>query len=179
MSLPNLQQNYFQLFDLAVDFAVDQGKLGDRYRVLQGELHPDRYAGAPAQEQRLAVQYSALVNEAYAALRKPLSRALYLMQLAGWSKDEISRQQIDGGFLMMQMELREKLESVPTLVDPDEVLEHLVQEITDDIGLLRKQFASDYAAEELKNAAQACVKMQYLDKILLEAEQLESDLMDN
>ncbi|MFK7977298.1 MAG: Fe-S protein assembly co-chaperone HscB [Halioglobus sp.] len=178
MSLPNLQQNYFQLFDLPVGFSVDQAKLGDRYRVLQGELHPDRYAGAPAQEQCLAVQYSALVNEAYAALRKPLTRALYLMQLAGWSGEEISRQQIDGGFLMMQMELREKLESIPSLVDPDEVLEHLVDEITDDLGALRKEFESNYANEALKKAAQACVKMQYLDKLLVEAEQLESDLMD-
>lgn len=178
MSLLNLQKNFFQLFDLPVDFAVDQDKLGDRYRVLQGELHPDRYASAPAQEQRLAVQYSALVNEAYATLRKPLSRALYLMHLAGFSDEDIAGQPVDGGFLMMQMELREKLESVPDLVDPDEVLEHLVDEINDDIGQLRAQFSAGYSAEDLAGAAQACVKMQYLDKILFEAEQLESDLMD-
>lgn len=178
MSLPNLHRNYFLLFDLPVSFIVDQAKLGDRYRVLQSELHPDRYASAPVQEQRLAVQYSALVNEAYATLRKPLTRALYLMQLAGFSEADIASQQIDGGFLIMQMELREKLESIPDLVDPDEVLEHLVDEITDDIAQLHKQFAADYEAQQLTGAAQACVKMQYLDKILLEAEQLESDLMD-
>lgn len=179
MSLPNLKQNYFQLFDLPLGFTVDQDKLGERYRQLQGELHPDRYAAAPAQEQRLSVQYSAMVNEAYDTLRKPLPRAFYLMGQAGYSAQEISRQKIDGGFLMMQLELREKLESVPGLVNSDEVLEHIVDEINDDIAQLRKQFADDYASGALSSAAQACVKMQYLDKLLLEAEQLEADLMDH
>lgn len=178
MTTPNLQQNYFELFDLPVGFPLDQSQLGERYRKLQSELHPDRYAAAPAQEQRLAVQYSALVNQAYATLRKSLSRALYLLELSGLTEQEISRQQIDGGFLMMQMELREKLESIPTLVDPDEVLEHLLVEIGDDISQLQKQFAAQHAEQEIPAAAVSCVKMQYLDKLLREAEQLESDLMD-
>jgi molecular chaperone HscB len=179
MSLPDLKQDYFRLFDLPLGFALDQAQLGERYRALQGQLHPDRYASRPASEQRLAVQYSALVNEAYATLRKPLTRALYLMQLAGYSEEAIAGQQIDGGFLMMQMELREKLESIPQLVDPDEVLDHLVQEITDDLDELRAQFAQDYAAQDMNSAAKCCIKMQYLDKLLLEAERLESNLMDN
>ena len=179
MSSPDFQQNYFQLFDLPLQFAVDLAQLGARYRQLQGELHPDRYASAPDYEQRVAVQYSALVNEAYAVLRKPLPRALYLLQLAGMSQEEISSQQIDGGFLIEQMELREKLEAMDGLVDPDPVLEHLVKEISADITAHQGEFAQAYAAQELPAAAGACVKMQYLEKILLEAEQIESDLMDS
>ena len=178
MSSPDFQQDYFQLFDLPLQFAVDLAQLGVRYRQLQGELHPDRYASAPDYEQRVAVQYSALVNEAYATLRKPLPRALYLLQLAGMSQEEISNQQIDGGFLIEQMELREKLEAMDGLVDPDPVLEHLVKEISGDITVHQGEFAQAYAAQELPAAAGACVKMQYLEKIMLEAEQIESDLMD-
>jgi molecular chaperone HscB len=69
MTNPDFQRNYFELFDLPVGFALDQATLGARYRQLQRELHPDRYAGASAHEQRLAVQYSSLINEAYATLR--------------------------------------------------------------------------------------------------------------
>ena len=179
MSSPDFQQDYFQLFDLPLQFAVDLAQLGVRYRQLQGELHPDRYASAPDYEQRVAVQYSALVNEAYATLRKPLPRALYLLQLAGMSQEEISNQQIDGGFLIEQMELREKLESIHDLVDPDPVLEHLVKEINGDITVHQGEFAQAYAARELPAAAGACVRMQYLEKLLQEAEQIESDLMDS
>jgi molecular chaperone HscB len=178
MSLPDFQRNYFQLFDLPVDYTVDLAQLGTRYRQLQRELHPDRYAGASAHEQRLAVQYSALINEAYTTLRKPLPRALYLLELAGISREDVARQQIDGGFLIAQMELREKLESMEGLIDPEFVLDHLVTEISEDIAVLQRQFSQAYSVGEMSAAASACVKMQYLDKLLQEAEQIESRLLD-
>ncbi len=178
MSLPDFQRNYFQLFDLPADFALDLAQLGARYRQLQRELHPDRYAGASAHEQRLAVQYSALINEAYTTLRKPLTRALYLLELSGMNRESIAAQQVDGGFLIAQMELREKLESMEGLIDPETVLDHLVTEICEDIALLQQQFSQAYSAGEMSPAASACVKMQYLDKLLQEAEQIESRLID-
>ena len=76
------------------------------------------------------------------------------------------------------MELREKLESIHALVDPDSVLEHLVAEIAADIKLHQREFAQAYGEADLAAAASACVKMQYLEKLLIEAEQIESDLMD-
>ena len=178
MSLPDFHKDYFQLFDLPAGFALDGAHLGECYRKLQGQLHPDRYASQSPQEQRLAVQYSALVNEAYATLKSPLSRALYLLELAGMSNEEVAAQHVDGGFLIMQMELREKLESVPGLVDPDPVLDHVLAEIEDDIGQQQGLFAAAHEQGDIAAAAEACVKMQYLDKLLREAEQLESDLMD-
>jgi molecular chaperone HscB len=178
MSSPDFQQNFFELFNLPVGFELDQAQLGKRYRQLQGELHPDRYASAAALEQRLAIQYSAMVNEAYATLRKPLGRAMYLLQLAGLSEEDIRRQQVDGGFLIMQMDLREKLESIPELVEPETILDHVITEIREDIVQQQKHFAEAYAAQDLSGAAKACVKTQYLDKLLHEAEQIESDLMD-
>ncbi len=174
----NFSQNYFELFDLPVQFAVDTAVLGRRYRQLQQELHPDRYAAAAAHEQRMAVQYSAFVNEAYATLRTPLKRALYLLELSGMTQQEVSRQQLDGGFLIEQMELREKLETLHDLVDPDTVLDHLVTEISGDIGTHQAEFAAAFEQSELQAAASACVKMQYLEKLLLEAEQIESELME-
>lgn len=178
MSIPDFKQNYFQLFQLPVQFALDKGQLGVRFRHLQQELHPDRYAAASAQEQRLAVQYSAMVNEAYATLSKALPRALYLLTLTGMSQESIASEPVDGGFLIEQMDLREKLESIHSLVDPDTVLDHLVTEIGADIRAHQQEFAGAYAGGDLAAAASACVKMQYLEKLLKEAEQIESDLMD-
>lgn len=179
MTVPDFQRNYFQLFDLPVDFALDQVQLGARYRQLQREMHPDRYAGASAYEQRLAVQYSSLINEAYATLRKPLTRALYLLDIAGMSAKDISAVPLDGGFLIAQMELREKLENMEDLVDPETALDHLVAEIGAEVAALQEQFSRAYAAREMAAAASSCVKMQYLDKLMQEAEHLESRLIDN
>ena len=119
------------------------------------------------------------MNEAYTALRNPLSRALYLLELAGMSQEEVSRQQVDGGFLIEQMELREKLESMHDLVDPDTVLDHLVEEISGDIKIHQAESETAYKQSDHSAAASACVKMQYLEKLLQEAEQIESELMDS
>lgn len=178
MPLPDFKQSYFELFDLPAEFTVDGAALGARYRQLQQELHPDRYANASGQEQRIAVQYSALINEAYATLRKPLPRALYLLELRNVTQQQVAAEHVDGGFLIEQMELREKLEAIPELVDPDTVLDHLVREISVDLVGHQAEFAAAYAQSDLAAAASACVKMQYLEKIMLEAEQIESDLMD-
>ena len=178
MPLLDFKRNYFQLFDLPQGFSLDQAQLGARYRQLQMELHPDRYASGSAHEQRLAVQYSALVNEAYTTLRKPLERALYLLALAGMSGESISGQPIDGGFLIAQMELREKLESMAEMVDPQTALDHLISEISADVAELRIEYSKAYSAGELSAAACACVKMQYLEKLQVEAELPESSLLD-
>jgi molecular chaperone HscB len=90
MTVPDFNKNYFELFNLPVEFGIDRALLSERYRRLQQDMHPDRYATASAQQQRIAVQYSALVNEAYATLNKPLSRALYLLKMAGMSQQQIS-----------------------------------------------------------------------------------------
>ena len=172
-------QSYFSLFEIPASYAVDPVALSVRFRELQKQLHPDRFASAGEREQRLAVQYSAFVNEAYTTLRQPLKRALYLLALAGMDAAAVAAQHVDGGFLMQQMELREKLESFHDLVDPDTVLEHLLAEIEADWCALEEQMSAHLAANETAAAATAAVKMQYLDKLRAEAEALESQLVDS
>lgn len=177
MALPDLQQNYFQLFKLPEQFALNGADLGERFRQMQSQSHPDRFASKSPHEQRVAVQYSALVNQAYSILRKPLPRALYLLELAGMDKEQVAAQKMDGGFLIEQMDLREKLESIHDLVDPDAFLEHLIIEIAADIKSHEQEFSSAFTDRDLNSAASACVKIQYLEKLLQEAEQIESGLL--
>jgi molecular chaperone HscB len=172
-------QSYFSLFELPQQYQLDTAVLSQRYRQLQQQLHPDRYAHAGEQELRLAVQYSSFVNEAYATLRYPLSRALYLLKLAGMDEEAVAAQQVDGSFLIQQMELREKLETFHDLVDPDTVMEHLLQEISADLADLEQEAAAALGENELVAAATAVVKMQYLDKLRTEAEQREAQLLDS
>jgi len=178
MTSPDFKQNYFQLFNLPRQFALDDNMLGVRFRQLQGQLHPDRFASKSQHEQRIAVQYSAFVNQAYTTLRKPLARAFYLLELSGMSAQQVSGEKIDGGFLIEQMELREKLETIADLVEPETVLEHLMLEIAADIKAHEQEFTGAFEADDLSGAASACIKMQYLEKLQREAEQIESSLLD-
>ncbi len=77
----DFSRNYFDLFQLPQRFGCDPISLENAYRRLQTEVHPDRFASGSEQEKRLALQSSARVNEAYRALKDPVSRAQYLLSL--------------------------------------------------------------------------------------------------
>ena len=103
-------QDHFQLFGLPRRFSVDTAALDRGYLELQREVHPDRFATAGDTEQRLSVQRSTRINEAYQALKTPLSRARYLLELAGVDAAIETNTAMPADFLVQQMEWREALE---------------------------------------------------------------------
>ena len=73
----NLQSNDFELFGLIQQFAQDRTALDARWKSLQREAHPDKFSAEGAAAQRVAMQWSARINEAYQRLKDPLKRAAY------------------------------------------------------------------------------------------------------
>lgn len=102
--------DHFSLFGLEPRFAIDLAALEAAYRDLQSRVHPDRFAAASAPERRVAMQWAARANEAYATLRDPLRRAAYLCELRGAPIAAESNTAMPVDFLMQQMEWRETLE---------------------------------------------------------------------
>ena len=96
-------QDYFSLFSLPRSFDVDKSALRARYRELQGESHPDRLAAASEAEKLAAVQLSSRLNDAFATLKEPLSRAAYLLELAGVSVAEVSQSDLKMEVLLEQV----------------------------------------------------------------------------
>lgn len=114
----NLQSNDFELFGLVQRFAQDRAELDDRWKALQREAHPDKFTTQGAAAQRVAMQYSVRINEAYQRLKDPLKRAAYLCELGGVPIQAHSNTAMPAAFLMQQMEWREALDeahSVETL----------------------------------------------------------------
>lgn len=107
----NLNQNHFELFGLPARFAVDPAALDARYRELQREVHPDRFAAASRAEQRVSMQLATRVNEAYRTLKSPLRRAVYVLQLRGVDPKFETDTAMPPEFLMEQMGWRERIEA--------------------------------------------------------------------
>ncbi len=122
----NLSDNDFVLFDLPEQFAQDRADLDARWRKLQGSAHPDKFAAEGAAAQRVAMQWSVRVNEAYHRLREPLSRAGYLCELRGAPIDAERNTAMPAAFLMQQMGWREALDEARGDVD---ALAALVSEV--------------------------------------------------
>jgi molecular chaperone HscB len=107
---PSLQDDDFVLFGLPSGFALDRAALDLRWKALQRQAHPDRFAAQGAAAQRVAMQWSVRINEAYQRLKDPLKRAAYWCELNGAPIQAHSNTAMPPAFLMQQMEWREALE---------------------------------------------------------------------
>ena len=168
--------NYFEIFGLPVSYQIDLALLANRYHDMQKEFHPDRYAGKPAQEQRLAVQYASVINQAYSDLKSPLCRAQYLLSLKGLDISGETHITHDPLFLMRQIELREALSDLREAEEPFVELEAVAQDASSQYVELQETFDRQYHQADFQNAIETVAKMQFFSKLLKEAEQLEQEL---
>ena len=79
--MQQINQNYFQLFDLSESFDLDLGKLSEKYHARQVEVHPDKFSGTTEKDKLRAVQLTSYLNEAYSTLKAPIKRAAYLLTI--------------------------------------------------------------------------------------------------
>lgn len=120
-SVTNLQSNDFELFDVPVRFAQDSAVLDARWKELQREAHPDKFAAQGAAAQRVAMQWSVRINEAYQRLKDPLKRAMYLCELHGAPIQAESNTAMPPDFLVQQMQWRESLEDAQGIENLEEI----------------------------------------------------------
>jgi molecular chaperone HscB len=125
----------FALFDLPQQFAQDSAAISARWKALQRLAHPDKFAAEGDSAQRLAMQWSVRINEAYQRLKNPLSRASYLCQLHGAPVNAHSNTAMPVDFLQQQMHWREALEEASS---PENLNELALQCSSDKDLLLQK-----------------------------------------
>ncbi len=164
--MPDFNRNHFELFGLPPAFALDRAALERAYRDIQSEIHPDRFAHAGEAEQRLAMQWTARVNEAYQTLRQPFERARYLLELHGVHALDDKHTAMPADFLLKQIEWREQLQQAKA--DRDfTFLQRLESETLAEAERLERQLQAllderrDYAA-----AAETLRKYRFIDKLL-------------
>ncbi len=109
-----LDSNDFELFGLPQQFQQDRAQIDAQWRRLQAEVHPDRFASEGAAAQRVAMQWSVRVNEAYGRLKELLARAAYLCELSGAPIAAHNNTAMPPSFLVEQMSWREALDEADT-----------------------------------------------------------------
>ena len=174
----DLQKNHFQLFGLAQSFEIDAAQLDRQYRDLQAQVHPDKSTHLSEAEQRLAMQHSTQVNEAYQTLRSPLRRARYLLSLHGVDTQEDTNTGMPLDFLMEQMEWREAIAEVEQARD-ELALDELEARLHRETRELEIQLAGKIDAEKnYADAAGLVRKLRFMEKL---AEEIHSayDEIDN
>ncbi len=164
----DLSTDFFSLFELPKIFRLNLSELDSRYRDVQAQVHPDRFAHASEAERRMSMQWATRANEAYQTLKKPLERAKYLLHLAGHDLQAENNTAMPAEFLMEQMEWREAVMEARGGGDHHE-LERLHNRLRSDMAGRFDELAAlldekqDYAA-----ATDLVRRLMFLDKLLYE-----------
>jgi len=111
MNLPTKTPDYFEIFSLRPKFHLDMDLLDVNFREFQRQVHPDKVAHLGETERRQSMQWSALANEAYQTLKKPVERASYLLRINGIETHSDGHAvSLSQEFLIEQIEWREQLQ---------------------------------------------------------------------
>lgn len=163
----NLQSNDFELFGVPMQFAQDRAQLDARWKELQREAHPDKFAAQGPAAQRLAMQWSVRINEAYQRLKDPLKRASYLCELHGAPINAENNTAMPAVFLMQQMEWREALEDAESIEDLDKIA---LESRTDGHEQLLKIEQSLDQKKDFSEAAQQVRSLMFIERFAREVD---------
>jgi molecular chaperone HscB len=164
----NLNDTDFQLFDVPATFAQDRAALDARWKELQREAHPDRFAAQGAAAQRVAMQWSVRINEAYQRLKDPIRRASYICELNGAPLNSENNTAMPPDFLMQQMEWREELDEARDTAAFDKLRAEV------DAARARAMSALDWLIDEKGDHAEAAKQVRALMFIERFAEDIEA-----
>jgi molecular chaperone HscB len=156
---------------------VDTALLEQKYKQLQGRLHPDRHVNAESGSKLAAIQQASLLNDAYTTLKSPLRRAEHLLQLKGIDTSSYSQADLDQDFLLAQLKLREKLEELQAMTDTGG-LQTMYGQIEQEFALKWNDFSSQFDAGSFQLAYQAFRELQFLQKLVEEIREAEDRLLD-
>ena len=157
----SLQSSDFELFGVPQAFAQDAAAIDARWKELQREAHPDRFAAQGGAAQRVAMQWSARINEAYKRLKDPMRRAAYLCEMRGAPIEAESNTAMPAQFLIDQMEWRESLEHAQSPGDVEQLDSQLRAARADALERIRKLLDEDGDAN---SAAQEVRALMFLER---------------
>jgi molecular chaperone HscB len=165
--LETLRQDFFSLFGLPRQQALDANQLELLYRDIQTRVHPDKHAHLADSEKRLAMQWATHVNEAYQTLKDPLKRARYLLQLAGHDVRLETNTAMPAEFLIAQMELREAVADAKDAGDA-ETLDDLHRRLKNDSRAEYALLQEALDASALERAGELVRQLMFQEKLLQE-----------
>lgn len=163
-----LAVNDFALFELPQRFAQNRADLDARWKDLQREAHPDKFASQGTAAQRVAMQWSVRINEAYQRLKDPLRRAAYLCELGGSPIQAENNTSMPTAFLMQQMSWREDLDDANDLASLEALHDAVTQAHRE--GLLRCEHCID-VAHDLPQAAQEVRALMFIERFARDIDQ--------
>lgn len=162
---PTSQLNHFARMNMPQDFDLGLKKLEVAYFSLQTKLHPDRFANKTEKEKLFSMQQTMSVNEAYEALKTPLTRAEYMLKLKNIIVNaDNATVKPSQALLIESLDAREKLSEATSSEEIRQITIEAVENKLSCIDTIKQNFID----ENLEEAAQNTIRLRYLEKLIEE-----------
>jgi len=130
-------KDYFALLGLLRQYEIDQELLHSKFVALSRHVHPDFHNHESPEVQKLSLELSSTINDAYRTLKDPAGRADYLLELLG-GKSSAEDKSVPDGFLGTMMMMQEELADAKASADSGELARLSAVLKTQREGLLRR-----------------------------------------
>lgn len=175
----NLNSSDFELFRLPEQFVQDNAAIDERWKELQREVHPDKFTAQGLSAQRVAMQWSVRVNEAYRRLRDPLQRAAYLCERRGAPINAETNTAMPSAFLLEQMAWREALDDARGEGDLDGLVTQLTAARSNTLAQIEAQLDASGDAPAAACQVRALMFIErFADDVEARFEQFDTQSMD-
>ncbi len=131
---------HFERLGLPRRFDLDAGEVERNYLARSRETHPDFHQQSSTAQQRVSMEMSARLNDAYATLKQPFRRAEYLLALEG-GPTAAEYKEMAAAFLEEMLELRMEIEELregppdsPARADMEQRLNQRNEALVSDLG---------------------------------------------
>lgn len=155
------------MFGLTPSYDVDLAALERAFYERSKAVHPDRMASASPAERVAALSRSRALNDAYQMLKKPVTRAEYLLARAGVTIGDNER--LDPTFLMEILELREELAEARA-AGKRPLVERLHGAMQDRQRAAQDALPALFAAKDLAAIKDRLILLRYINRYLEECE---------
>lgn len=129
--------NYFEFYELPIQFSPDLSAIKTKFYALSKKYHPDFFANESEEKQQEVLDLSTLNNKAYQILSNPQKRLKYVLELKGIVETD-EGYQLPQSFLMDMMDVNEALMDLE--FEPD--AEKLGQ-VNQDVNVIENQLVNE------------------------------------
>lgn len=159
--------NYFELFNIPLQFNPDKQLLKKQFLQLSKQYHPDRL-GADGNSDASQEKY-AQINAGYKVLSNELSTIKHILQLHSMIEDD-EKYNLPADFLMEMLELSESAQFAETKQDQENV-QQTIQQINNELfnevaEIFNQENQKSISEEALLRVKEYYFKKKYLERIL-------------
>src|SRR5689334_20938105 len=123
--------DYFSFLGLPRKLTLDAQELERSFRDLSRKFHPDYYYNAPPQERLASLERSSYLNDAYRALKNPITRIEHLLAIEGLppARSEEGTAKVPPSLLEEVFALNEELDEIRERREAGEDAEELLRRL--------------------------------------------------